>query len=192
MRAPSSLKGRRGFGEGLDARTRAMYRIVAWGSFFVIVGIIVYGLSQSLYGSKEPVGQVLVDVYWPFPPYLAQPVTFFSIASVAMFYSGLRIWEERVSKWPPWLLSFLQLFGFIVAFSSAYEVLYNFMLWGATYSIACASLYSSSMTCNPDVLFSTYPVPWNLVFATRAFSALFVISGYSVYFVRRLTASSII
>jgi len=162
-----------------------MYATIAWLSVFAIVAVTLYGLAESLYGSKQAVGQVWVDVYWPFPPYFAQPVTYFSVACVALFYSGLRLMENRISRWPPWLLSLLQMFGFVVAFSSAYEVLYNFMLWGATYSILCVG----QTTCNPDTFSSTYPVPWNLVFATRAFAALFVISGYSVYYIRRTNGS---
>jgi hypothetical protein len=168
-----------------------VFTAVAWVSLAIIVVVSVYGVVAS-YGTKLPVGETLVNVYWPISPYFAQPVTYFSVACVALFYSGLRIGEARISRWPPALLSFLQLVGFIVAFSSAYEVLYNFMLWGSTYSIACANSIIANQPCNPDVIISNYPIPWNLVFATRAFSALFVISGYSVYYLRRLTGSSLI
>jgi hypothetical protein len=172
--------------------TRRVYALVAYLSLITIIAVTVYGLAQSLYGTRQAVGQVLVDVYWPFPPYFAQPVTYFSVASVALFYSGLRLWEKRVSKWPPWLLMLLQIFGFVVAFSSAYEVMFNFMLWGASYSVNCANAIAGHTACNPDTLTSLYPTPWSLVFATRAFSALFVISGYSVYFLRQFSHSSII
>ncbi len=171
----------------LDEGTRRVFTAVAWVSFITVVAVTAYGVIQWLSGHGGVVGSQLVNVYWPFPPYFAQPVTYFSVACVALFYTGLRLWEPRIRKWPGPVLSFLQLVGFIVAFSSAYEVLYNFMLWGATYSIAC-----SHAVCNPDVIISTYPVPWNLVFATRAFSALFVISGYSVYYLRRLTKSQMV
>ncbi|QQG49054.1 MAG: hypothetical protein HY247_01715 [archaeon] len=174
----------------MDRNTRLMFSVIAWTSFLSIVVVVAYGLIESLgyFGTSLAVGQVLVDVYWPFPPYFAQPVTYFSVACVSLFYSGLRLWESRISRWPGWVLSFLQMTGFVVAFSSAYEILYNFMLWGATYSVAALT----SNFPNPDALFSNYPVPWSFVFATRAFSALFVISGYSVYFMRRLSSSSLI
>lgn len=172
--------------------TRRMYALVAYVSLTTIVAVTVYGLVESLYGTKQPVGQVLVDVYFPFPPYFAQPVTYFSVACVALFYSGLRLWEKRVSKWPSWLLMLMQIFGFVVAFSSAYEVMFNFMLWGASYTVNCANAIANHTACNPDVLTSLYPTPWSLVFATRAFSALFVISGYSVYFLRKFSSTSII
>jgi hypothetical protein len=172
----------------MDRATTRLYALIAWLSLFTIIIVTIYGVSEALYGTKQAVGQTWVDVYWPFPPFFAQPVTYFSVASVALFYSGLRLGEETISKWPPWLLSLLQMFGFIVAFSSAYEVMYNFMLWGATYSILCVG----KTMCNPDTFSSTYPAPWNLVFATRAFAALFVISGYSVYFLRKMSSSRLI
>ncbi|MDA4124136.1 MAG: hypothetical protein OK438_01605 [Thaumarchaeota archaeon] len=178
-------------GPTLTPGTRRVFRVVTWLSFVTILVVATYGVVAS-YGTKLPVGQTLVDVYWPISPYFAQPVTYFSVACIAFFYAGLRIWQERIMRWPPALLSFLQLFGFVVAFSSAYEVLYNFMLWGSTYSIACANSIIAHTPCNPDVIISSYPVPWNLVFATRAFAALFVISGYSVYYLRRLSGSELI
>ncbi|MBI3840489.1 MAG: hypothetical protein HY297_00790 [Thaumarchaeota archaeon] len=174
----------------MDQNTRTMFRIIAWVSFLTIVVVVAYGLIESFRNFRTglAVGEVLVDVYWPLPPYFAQPVTYFSVACVSLFYSGLRLWEIRISRWPGWLLSFLQMTGFVVAFSSAFEVLYNFMLWGATYSVAALTSHFP----NPDALFSSYPAPWSFVFATRAFAALFVISGYSVYFLRRLSNSLLI
>ncbi len=115
---------------GLEPRTRLVYTVVAWISFLTIVAVFVYGVYESYMSPGQPVGRVLVDVYWPFRPYFAQPVTYFSVACVALFYSGLRLWERRISHWPPSLLSLLQVLGFIVAFSSAYEVIYNFIFWG--------------------------------------------------------------
>ncbi len=153
-----------------------------------LIVVVAYGLLEAARTPNLPVGAVWVYVYWPFPPYFAQPVTYFSVACVALFYSGLRLWEARISKWPAGLLSFLQLVGFVVAFSSAYEVIYNFVFWGATYTVAALTLHTSI----PDLLNSSYPVPWSFVFATRAFAALFVISGYSVYFLRRLNKSLLI
>ncbi|MGP8124740.1 MAG: hypothetical protein ACLQEQ_02600 [Nitrososphaerales archaeon] len=172
----------------LDPGTKRVFSIVAWVSFIALLILTIYGVAESLLRPDLAVGATWVDVYWPFPPYFAQPVTYFSVACIALFYSGLRLWEVRISKWPLGLITFLQLVGFIVAFSSAYEVLYNFNFWGATYTVAALQKNVSI----PDLLNSSYPIPWSFVFATRAFSALFVISGYSVYFLRRLNRSHVI
>ena len=171
-----------------DPGTRRVFTLVAWLSFITLVILFVYGFLETRGTSNLPVGAQWVDVYWPFPPYFAQPVTYFSVACVALFYSGLRLWEARIAKWPTGLISFLQLVGFVVAFSSAYEVLYNFNFWGATYTVDAINLGKSI----PDLLHSSYPIPWSFVFATRVFAALFVISGYSVYFLRRVNRSHII
>ncbi len=162
----------------LDEKTRGVYRIVAWASGITALAVVVYGVVAATIGS--PVGSDLVNVEFPLP-YFAKPVSYFSIASVAFFYCELKLWEGRIAMWPVRVRSFLRLFGFIVAFSSAYEVLYNFMLWGAffTLQVVQGNLNQNIASCCP-------PVPWNLVFATKAFSALFVISGYSVYFLRNL------
>lgn len=165
-----------------------MLKLVAWGSLFTIIVVVAYGVVESLVstGTGLAIGIALVDVEWPLP-FFAKPVSYFSIACVALFYSGMRLWEERIKKWPQHLLSFLQVIGFVVAFASAYEVLYNFMIWGAFFTIQILS-----GATNPSIISTGVPIPWNLDFATKVFSALFVISGYSVYYLRRLTKSGVI
>ena len=166
----------------LDGKTRRIYRIVAWASGITALAVVVYGVVAATIGS--PVGSDLVNVEFPLP-YFAKPVSYFSIASVAFFYCELKLWEEKIARWPAQVRSFLRLFGFIVAFSSAYEVLYNFMLWGALFSVQVLQTANPALF-NTSPLACCLPIPWNLVFATKAFSALFVISGYSVYFLRSL------
>ncbi len=166
----------------LDGNTRRLYRVVAWISGLTALAVVVYGVAAAILaiGGFVDVGASLVNVEFPFQ-YFAKPVTYFSIASVAFFYSATKLWEERIAKWPAGILSFLQLFAFVVAFASAYEVIYNFMLWGAIFSIQVLQAHST----NPNVVACCLPVTWNLDFATKVFSALFAISGYSVYFLRR-------
>jgi hypothetical protein len=168
-----------------------MYTIVAWASFLTMVAVFAYTIDKSfIFRSPEPVGYYLVSVEWPFS-FFAKPVTYLALALVALFYSGLRIWEERISKWPRVVLYALQLVGFTVAFASAYEVIYNFMVWGALFSAICSHL-SANCTISPDSIDTVFSqIPWSLDFATKIFSALFVISGYSVYYLRRLTGTPV-
>jgi len=167
-----------------EALTRLMYRIVCWSSFVTIVAVLAYGLvSSALYaeGGVLDVGATLVNVEFPLP-FFAKPVTYLSVASVTFFYSGLRLYQNKVAAWSQVTLSMLQLFCLVVAFASAYEVLYNFMLWGAFFG----EQLIRSLVTNPDIVTGPGPIPWNLVFATKMFSSLFVISGYTVYFLRRI------
>ena len=172
----------------MDEWTRRVFRLIAWVSFITIVAVVAYGVVASVvfYGSGYAIGIALVNIEWPLP-FFAKPVSYFSISCVALFYAGMRLWEDRIAKWPQHVLSFLQLVGFVVAFASAYEILYNFMIWGAFFSVSILQGVTS-----PNFIAAGVPIPWNLDFATKAFSALFVISGYSVYYLRRLTKFQLI
>ena len=171
-----------------DEKSRRMYRLVAWVSGITALAVVVYGIVSAIVttGGVGAFGSNLVNVEFPFPEF-AKPISYFSIASVAFFYCELKLWEEKIARWPAQVRSFLRLFGFVVAFASAYEVMYNFMLWGAFFTVQVLQTANPAFI-NPNVPSCCFPIPWNLVFATKAFSALFAISGYSVYFLRSLDA----
>jgi hypothetical protein len=161
-----------------------MYRVVCWASGITILATFAYGFATSALfasGGVLDIGQTLVNPDFPFP-FFAKPVTYLSIACVTFFYTGLRLWQNKVAQWSHLLLATLQLLAMVVAFASAYEILYNFMLWGSFFSIQL--FYNNA--ANPNFLSSPGPTPWNLVFATKMFLALFAISAYSVYFLRRV------
>ncbi len=168
-----------------EANTRLMYRIVFWISGVVILATIAYGVASSALSasaSLSDVGRSLVDVNFPLP-YFAQPVTYLSIASVTFFYTGLRLWQNKVARWSHLRLASLQLLAIVLAFCSAYEVLYGFMLWGSYSSVQV--LYNN-LAASSSLLSGPTAIPWGIVFATKIFAALFVISGYSVYFLRKV------
>ncbi len=168
-----------------DARTRLMYKVVCGASGVTILLSVAYGVATSaLYasGSIPVIGQNMVNVSFPLP-YFAQPVDYLSMASVIFFYTAIRLWQNRVAQWSHLELASLQLLAIVVAFASAYEVMYNFMLWGSYFSVQV--LYNN-LAANPLLVQSPGPTPWNLVFATKVFMSLFVISGYTVYFLRKV------
>jgi hypothetical protein len=168
-----------------EARTRLMYRIVCWASGATILATLAYAISTSaMYasGSLSDVGRSFVDVDFPLP-FFAQPVTYLSVASVTFFYAGLRLWQNKVAQWSQVKLASLQLFAIVVAFASAFEVVYNMMLWGSYSSVQV--LYEN-LPANSGLLSAPIPTPWDIVFATKMFAALLLISGYSVYFLRRV------
>lgn len=166
-----------------DARTRLMYKIVCGTSGVIMLLTLTYGVATSaIYasGSIPVIGQNMVNVAWPLP-YLAQPVDYLSVASVIFFYTAIRLWQNKVAQWSHLELASLQLVAIVAAFASAYEVMYNFMLWGSYFSVQVLS-----NDIDPNILSSPGPTPWNLVFATKVFASLFVISGYTVYFLRKV------
>lgn len=167
-----------------EDKTRLMYKVVCWFSGIIIFVTVSYGVSSSVVyasGSIPVIGQSLVNVSFPLP-YFARPVTYLTLACITFFYSGLRLWQYKVAQWSQVKLASLQLVAIVVAFSSAYQVAYSFMLWGSYFSLEL--LYNN--LANPVSLSSPGPAPWNLVFATQIFAALFVVSSYSVYFLRKV------
>jgi hypothetical protein len=175
---------------GLDGTSRAMYKVVASVAGAILIAVIAYGLTTAIVTKGlGAIGETLVTAEFPFPPYFAKPISYLSISAVAFWYALLRLWESKIADWPKPVLSFLQLFGFVVAFASAYEVLYNFMVWGA---LLTAQALIQAKTLNPNPLACCFAIPWNLDFATKFFSALFVISGYAVYFLRRITGQVVL
>ncbi|MDA4135981.1 MAG: hypothetical protein OK449_03125 [Thaumarchaeota archaeon] len=171
-----------------EQRTRTMYEAVAWVSGITITAVLAYGLVTALLSGLSAVGTSLVDVEFPFT-FMAKPVTYLSVASVTFFYSGMQLYQNHIARWSLPRLSAIELFTIVVALSSAYEVLYNFMLWGAFLS---KELITSSVITiiNVNTVTSPGPVPWNLVFATKIFFSLFIVSGYATYFLRKIHKKS--
>jgi hypothetical protein len=67
---------------------------------------------------------------------------------------------------------------------ATYEVLFNFTLWGGL--IASDSILGE---LNVDIIKNTFPnpeTPWNIVFATKLFTVLTIISAYSFYYLQRI------
>ena len=167
-----------------EERTRLMYEVVAWGSAITMVAVFIYGAVTAILNGLDVVGSSLVNVEFPFT-FMAKPASYLMVASVTFVYSSMQLWRNRIARWSIFRLSLLQMIAIVVAVSSAYEILYNFMLWGAFLSnqLLTSSLSASNLVNN---ITSPGPVPWNLVFATKIFVALFAISGYVTYFMRRV------
>src|SRR5947208_17194341 len=127
-----------------------MYRLVVCVAVITALAVVVYGIVLAVVttGGVGAFGSTLVNVQFPLPEF-AKPISYFSIASVAFFYSELKLWEERIARLPAQVRSFLRLFGFVVAFASAYEGLYNFMLWAAFFTIQVvqSTVIPNTATC---------------------------------------------
>ena len=99
----------------------------------VIVGILAYGAITILLAGSDVSSVGWAFVYVGFPvSFFAAPVTYLGIASVTFFYSGLRLWQNKIAMWSLPVLSAIQVIALVIAFASAYEVLYN--LWSGARS----------------------------------------------------------
>lgn len=164
-----------------ERRIKQLYKIGAWVSGLIIIAVFVYGLVRTASGGTVPFGANLADRDFPFP-FFAKPVSYLALSSVAFIYCGLRLYQSRLAKWSPFKKAALRLFLFVLAFGSAYEVLFNFMYWGSLYVIEAIE----NGVVNPDLISSLFPWSWSLLSATKMYSALFMMSAYTIYFMRRM------
>jgi len=165
-----------------DQNVRNLYMALAWVSGSIIVLTTVYGVGEALReyltSGVVTVGQTLVEVDFPLP-YFAKPITYLSVAIVVFFYSIIKGYEQRISQISDFRKAALSVFALVMAFTSAYEVFYNFAVWNA---LLTAEVFAGRI--NPDVLRVNYPdpkVPWNLVFATKIFFSATITSLLSFY-----------
>jgi hypothetical protein len=174
-------------------RAKSFYKITAVISFAVILSLFTYmGLQGTLSGS-EIVGESLVTsptkqpFEFPEPEYFpiyAKPVTWLYVSIVVFWFSILELNKSRASSFSAFSLSVSKLMAFLVFAVAAYEILYNFSIWSAL-----MSYQATTGNIIPDVLVNKSPNPqnpWNLVFATKIFTALTAISAYTLWFLQRI------
>jgi hypothetical protein len=176
-----------------EARYRTIYKIVAIVSGSVLLGLTLFTILVSYFWGINVVGESLVNLpsrapfEFPQPEYFpiyAKPVTWLYVSIIAFWFSFMELNRDRIAAYSPAVLTSGKLFFVIIASLSAYEVFYNFSIWSAlmAYQAIRGAL-------NPDLVVVAFPnpnTPWNLVFATKFFSAVFVISLYSLYFLLKL------
>lgn len=172
---------------GEEERIRLLYKVIAVVAAVTMAVVCLYALGTYLRFGSEAVGDVLVRVEFPppsvFPLFYAKPVTWLSVSVVAFWFSLLQLLRPRVAKISPFRRTVLQFIALLVVSVAVYEVLFNFSLWSAL--MASNDLRGR---LNPDVLINPYPnpeIPWNLVFATKIYTAALVISLYSLYYLYR-------
>jgi len=175
------------------SRAYRFYHTVMFISAGTIVVLASYASFVAAYFGYDVVGETLVRLptgtpfEFPSPeyfPFYAKPVTWLYVAIIGFWFSVLEVYKERLVRFPRSVFSIAKLFAFVIAAISAYEIFYNFTIWGSlmTYQAITGSV-------NPDVLFNPFPnpqTPWNLVFATKFFSSIFVISLYGFFFIQRM------
>ncbi|MEM3387295.1 MAG: hypothetical protein QXN08_06460 [Nitrososphaerales archaeon] len=175
-----------------DQRFRALYLTIGLLSLALVVGLIAYAGLEFFLHRSEGVGDSLVHIQskpfeFPEPEYFpiyAKPVTWLYVGMVLCWFSVLELNKSRLLKYSMFRLSIFRLIAFVVFCVSAYEVLYNFSIWSAL-----MAYQATTGNIIPDVLLNKSPnpeTPWNLVFATKLFTALSAISAYTLWYLYRI------
>jgi len=171
-----------------EEKIRTFFKLISLISLVVIISTSIYGILGTLIQGGNVVGEVLVTLEVPpievFPLFYSKPITWLSAAILALYFSSLELGKDMVMQWRKFHRDILKFFAFFVCAMATYEVLFNFTLWGGL--IASDSILGE---LNVDLIKNTFPnpeTPWNIVFATKLFTVLTIISAYSFYYLQRI------
>ena len=171
-----------------EEKIRTFFKLISLVSLVIIISTSIYGVLGTLIQGGNVVGEVLVTLEVPpielFPLFYSKPITWLSAAILALFFSSLELGKDTVMQWKKFHRDILKFFAFFVCAMATYEVLFNFTLWGGL--IASDSILGE---LNVDLIKNTFPnpeTPWNIVFATKLFTVLTIISAYSFYYLQRI------
>ena len=171
-----------------EEKIRTFYKLISLISLLIISITSAYGILATIIQGGNVVGEILVTLEVPpisvFPLFYSKPITWLSASILALFFSSLELGKDKVIQWSKPRRNFLRFLAFFVAAMAAYEVLFNFTLWSGL--IARDSIIGE---LNVDLIKNTFPnpeTPWNIVFATKLFTVLAIISAYSFYYLQRI------
>ena len=171
-----------------EEKVRTFYKLISLISLLVISITSAYGILATIIQGGNVVGEILVTLEVPpisvFPLFYSKPITWLSASILALFFSSLELGKDKVIQWSKPRRDFLRFLAFFVAAMAAYEVLFNFTLWSGL--IARDSIIGE---LNVDIIKNTFPnpnTPWNIVFATKLFTVLTIISAYAFVYLQRI------
>jgi len=174
--------------EARTAKSEVVMKLIAIFSGASIAGLTIYSVIASYIFGINVVGETLVNLpnakpfEFPGPEYFplyAKPVTWLFVFVILFGFSSLELAKPKMTRISPTIMNISRTLAFVSVGLSAYEVLYNFSIWSAL-----MSFQAITGSLNPDSIVVAFPnpqTPWNLVFATKVFSALFIVSLYALY-----------
>jgi hypothetical protein len=152
--------------------------------------IFLYYIFRSIIGLDEffPFGNNMVNHEIIFIPHILymKPVTLIVILGYSGFLCAMlhldKSWGYNLNEYE---YVILELIVGILLFITVYEVVFNFMLWGALISSISAK---GVVIGNIDLLANQFPNParpWNLVFATKIFYTFSITFATALYFLEK-------
>jgi hypothetical protein len=154
------------------------------------IGFGVAAISMILGATLTPAGQIIgeslvvieVEVL---PGFYMKPITFFQFSMFLCFAFGLYSTptRERLMNARPSVLRTLYIGAWLVAMGSAFEIIYQMILWSAALAVQGLA--------NPDVISNPFPVsvnttPINVVFASKVILAIFFMSMFLIDYIHRI------
>lgn len=166
-----------------EEKVRSMHRVVGYTSLAIFIFAGLYGIIESLIQGIDVIGLSYVTIEFP-PLWLfgigAKPVSWLFVTGIALLYSTLELHTKRIMNFSKPKYALLKMFAFVVFGISLYEIFFNFTLWSGL--IAADAVYEN---LNPDTIINPFPnpnTPWSVVFSTKMFVMLTILSGYYLYF----------
>ena len=119
------------------------------------------------------------------PGFFMKPITFFQYSMFLSFAFGLYspATRARLMNARPQVLRTIYVGSWLVAMGSAFEIIYQMVLWSAALAVQGLA--------NPDVIANPYPVsvnptPINVVFASKIIVAIFFMSIFLIDYIHRI------
>lgn len=166
----------------LSRKTRPVPLYSLLVSVVMIAVISSFTIYNSLQSKSDIIGQIFVESEFPSPStsaFYLKPMTWLMIFIITGWVSFLDLVKDRFSLLGPNPRFVYMLFLFLITSLTFYEVLYNFMLWGA--------ILASHEGANPDTAVNRFPderYQINLVFSTKVGVTILVCGVYSLFKLR--------
>ncbi len=152
------------------------------GSIAAIVFLVAYVAANGT--GEGPVGEEFVNEELPPPgmfPYFLKPITWLMIVVFAGWFSFLELMKNQIKLLDDNWRYFYAMVLFIIVAISFYEILYNFMYWGAILS------KQPEAALDPDSVANGFPSQLyqvNIVFATKVGVTIFACAMYALVVIK--------
>jgi len=170
--------------------------LTAWSylkaNLFSILSIAfgVAAISMILGATLTPTGQIIgeslvVIEVQVLPGFYMKPITFFQFSMFLSFAFGLYspVTRQRLMNARPGFLRAIYIGAWLVAMGSAFEIIYQMVLWSA--ALAVQGLANPDIVSNPFPI-SVNPTPINVVFASKVIVAIFFMSMFLIDYLHRI------
>jgi len=119
------------------------------------------------------------------PGFFMKPITFFQFSMFLSFAFGLYtpVTRQRMLSAKPNILRTVYIGAWLVAMGSAFEIIYQMVLWSA--ALAVQGLANPDVVSNPFPV-SVNPTPINVVFASKVIVAIFFMSVFLIDYIHRI------